>query len=479
MRHLQSIATTLTDWASTDERIRALVWYGSFARGETTAHSDLDAAVIVRADADITDIVDSCPRRFGSRLRNYTCSVTRGEATFWIDQVLTKVDLLIVSDPEGLAWLADSPDISPPRLIIALDKDNCCHALVERASRPVSRDARQLADEEIDKFIVAFEACSAAHRRSDGYQFYFQFNLALHRLARLVELARGHAVCLFLPKMLLPARMSLPEQLRWRELRGTMYLPEANDAKRRLAAVFLEAVRELYSQAPGARSADELADFLDAVLSRDLFFNVRDFADAYDGTVAEGVLFRSSALTRWKEEPALRAWLSEHRVRCIVDFRHPNEFAEEKAMYPADLLTGIEYVSLPLSGAPRQDATPKPKDAGPVYERQFFAHRQSAIEAIRAILRTRDGSTVVHCHVGKDRTGWFCAALAMLLGLPDEQVVHDYMLSGQGVSSTAIETFMVAVRQAGGASCVFEQAGLSPQEREQLASRLLTRRGSL
>lgn len=413
------------------------------------------------------------------RLRHYTCSVANGPATFWLDETLTKVDLLIASDPEGLAWLADSPDIPPPRLTAVLDKDSCCRAIVERASRPASRDTRQLVDEEIDKFVVAFEACSAAHRRSDAYQFYFQFNLALHRLARLVQLARGDPVYLYLPKMLLPSRMSFPEQLRWRELCGTMYLPEAHDAKRRLAAAFLEVVRELYHQLPGARSEVELTDFLNAVLCRDLFFNVRDFADAYDGAVAKGMLFRTSALTRWKEQPALREWLSEHRVRCIVDFRHPSECVDEKARYQADLLAGIEYVSLPLSGAPRPDAAPMPDDAGAMYERLFFAHRQSVVEAMRAIIRTRDGSTVVHCHAGKDRTGWFCAALAMLLGLPDHQVVYDYVLSGQGVSSTAIKAFMAAVRQAGGASCVFEQAGFSPRERDQIAERLLTRRSSM
>ena len=35
-----------------------------------------------------------------------------------------------------------------------------------------------------------------------------------------------------------------------------------------------------------------------------------------------------------------------------------------------------------------------------------------------------------HCTTGKDRTGWAAAALLMLLGVPDDAVMEDYLLSG-------------------------------------------------
>lgn len=474
MRHLQQLGEDLIAWGRREPRVRAIMWYGSMARGDANAHSDLDAVVVFREGTNVTDIVRSCAKSLGHRVRACSHIESRGEATLWVDEPMTKVDLQLVGALESLAWLADSPDITPPRLVVALDKEAICGALAERAARPVTRDVKQLTDEEVEKFLVAFEACSAAHRRSDGYQFYFQYNIALHRLARLVELSRGEPVYLYLPKLLLPRHMSLPEQIRWRELRGTIYLPEANEAKRRLAASFVETVAELSSRVPCLRTVDELRGFLDAVILRDLFFNVRDFADAYEGAVRRGRLFRTSTLTRWQDEPSLRKWLADRDVRTIIDFRNPVELAEAKARYPAELLTNIRYVSLPLSGPPRPDATPKPKDAGRAYERLFFAQAANVVQAMREIAGNREGSTVVHCHVGKDRTGWFCAALGMLLGLPDEQVIHDYMHSGQGVEASAVRYFIQAVRDAGGVRHTLEQAGLTDEDRQRLTKALLT-----
>lgn len=473
MRHLQRLGEDVVAWGLNEPRVRAILWYGSMARGDTSAHSDLDVAVVLREETDTTDIVRSCTDHFGHRVRDCSHIESRGEATLWLDEPMTKVDLQLVCTPESLAWLSDSPDITPPRLVVALDKEGICGALADRAARTVARDVKRVAVEEVEKFLVAFEACSAAHRRSDGYQFYFQYNLALHRLARLVELSRGEPVFLYLPKLLLPRRMSLPEQIRWRELRGTIYLPEANEAKRRLAAAFMETVVELGARVPLRRTSDDLRRFLEAVILRDLFFNVRDFADAYEGTVRRGRLFRTSTLTRWQHEPSLRQWLADRNVRTIIDFRNPVELAEENARYPDELLTKIRYLSLPLSGPPRPEATPKPKDAGRAYERLFFAQAANVVEAMRAIAGNSEGSTVVHCHVGKDRTGWFCAALGLLLGLPEEQVIHDYMLSGQGVESSAIRHFIQAVQDAGGVRRVLEQAGLTDKVLDQLAFALL------
>jgi hypothetical protein len=44
----------------------------------------------------------------------------------------------------------------------------------------------------IDKFIYEFESCSGMHRRSDGYQFYFFYNIALQVAIQLNHLSKGH-----------------------------------------------------------------------------------------------------------------------------------------------------------------------------------------------------------------------------------------------------------------------------------------------
>jgi protein-tyrosine phosphatase len=43
---------------------------------------------------------------------------------------------------------------------------------------------------------------------------------------------------------------------------------------------------------------------------------------------------------------------------------------------------------------------------------------------------------LVHCTTGKDRTGWAVAVLLLLLGVPDEAVMADYLLSGPNVLPT-------------------------------------------
>ncbi len=474
MKHLQQLGEHLVAWGLAEPRVRAILWYGSMARGDAGVHSDLDAAIVIEQGSEPEEVVRSCTMWFGHRLQAHTHVASRAEVCLWLDNSMTKADLYLARSVDELAWLADSPDIVPPRLATALDKDRRCGAMVARAAQDISRNLLPLVNEEVEKFLVAFEACSAAHRRSDAYQFYFQYNLALHRLARLVELARGTPVYLFLPKLLLPRRMSLPEQLRWRELRGTLYLPEANQAKRRLADSFLATFGEISVRLGCRRKPADLAGFLNAVIDRDLFFNVRDFADAYSGAVRPGRLFRTSTLTRWQAEPLLKRWLAQRNVQTIVDFRHPAELTEESARYSTDLLAGIRYVSLPLSGAPQPSTVNSPWDAGRAYEQLFFEYSGNVVKALKTVAEDTEGSTVVHCHAGKDRTGWFCAALALLLDLPEDQVVHDYVLSGQGVEASAIQHFIESVARAGGVSEVLTQAGLSEDDRRQLRASLLT-----
>ena len=474
MKHLSLLAEELLQWGRTEPRVDAILWYGSTARGDSGPTSDLDTVVLHAASCQSFDVFESLLAHLGDRASFSSFVPGSGEATVWVDPQLTKLDLHFGTDPEDFGWLADSPDVPTPRLVVGHDPEHRCADLVTRATTELRRSVPDLLNAEIEKFLCSFEAASSAHRRSDGYQFYFQYNLALHRLARIIELLRGEPVYMFLPKLLLPRRMPMEEQKLWRELRGAIYLPEANSLKRRLAERFLEAIGDAHSKHQVQRRPDEAASFLQAVLRRDLFFNVRDFADAYEGRVRTGVLFRASTLTRWGDDPALAEWLQQNSIRKIIDLRKTSEMETETGRYPPSLLAGIDYVHAPMGGPPlNPDLPPSSPETGDAYIAMFRDERQVVAQVLTAFTSCESGAAVVHCHAGKDRTGVVCAVLALLLDLPKPHIVADYVLSGQGVTEHAIMRFIDSFEH-GDARLQLGCMGLDEDAIVRLKQRLLT-----
>lgn len=468
MRHLIQLAEQVRQWAEREDRVRALLWYGTQALGTWTPFSDVDAAIVHRGGA--REVVDSLRQCLGERVRECVHLDGRGEAALWVDEALTKIDLRLVLEPSQLHGMATAWDVPAPRFVPVLDKDMACAAIVRAAAVRHARDLTAVIDEELEKFLVGFEAASNAHRRSDGYRFYFEYNLALHRLARLVELARGSGEYLFLPRMLLSMRLGPREQVAFRDLHGVLYLPQAAEQKQRLADAFLKIVRELAAKVPLRRSADSMAGFLAAVLDRDSFFNVRDFSGAFPGLVQPGRLFRASALSRLAGTAALDGWLVRERVVKVVDFRDPEE-AAAKLPYPADLAARLQVVSLPLSGRP--EVVGEARSPGETYYQHFRAHIDSVVAALRIVAEPRDGAVAVHCHAGKDRTGWFCATVGLLLGLEVDLVVDDYLRSGQDTSEASIRAFLRLVAAAGGVQEILAAAGYDHADAAALRRRLL------
>jgi len=474
MQHLRELAEVVRVWAANEDRVRALLWYGTQALGTFSPFSDVDAAILHRGDP--AEVVESLRLELGQRVRECVHVHGRGEAAFWVDDALTKVDLRLVADPNELHAMATSMDVPAPRFVAAVDKDQACGELLRLASLRGEKNPVALVDGEIEKFLIGFEAASNAHRRSDGYRFYFEYNLALHRLARLVELARGNADYLFLPRMLLSGRLGHQEQIEFRDLHGVLYLPRAPEQKRKLAGVFLKIVRELASRLPLRRSIDSMASFLAAVQSRDLFFNVRDFADAFGARVARGRLFRASALSRWAGTPELDDWIARHRVVRVVDFRDPEE-AAANLPYTDELAARLDVVSKPLSGRPRALRAPAMESLGGTYFRLFRTHLANVVSALRIVAEPRDGAIVVHCHVGKDRTGWFCATVGLLLGLDVDRVVDDYLRSGQDTREDSMRDFLGLVAAAGGVQALLAEAGYGQTEVDILRRQLLVQTG--
>jgi protein tyrosine/serine phosphatase len=168
-------------------------------------------------------------------------------------------------------------------------------------------------------------------------------------------------------------------------------------------------------------------------LERDLrwegCFNVRDlggFPTRSGGTTAWGAVVRSdspAALTDvgWA---ALRA----HGVKTILDLRDPSE---REVLPPlADL--AIVHVPVVDLGDDAFFGRWRGTLDTPRFYREVLEHWQHRFAAaVVAVARAGPGGTLIHCQLGRDRTGLVAALLLSLVGVPAEEVAWDYALSAE------------------------------------------------
>ena len=64
----------------------------------------------------------------------------------------------------------------------------------------------------------------------------------------------------------------------------------------------------------------------------------------------------------------------------------------------------------------------------------YLAHRpETVVAAVRHVLDPASHPVLFHCAAGKDRTGVVAALVLAVLGVHDEQIVADYVLSDAAV----------------------------------------------
>ena len=196
--------------------------------------------------------------------------------------------------------------------------------------------------------------------------------------------------------------------------------------------------------------------------------NLRDFGGhptADGGRVRRGLVYRSTDLGRLAGADA--AAFERLGIRTVVDLRTASERTELPDRLPpfidhvvADVLAG----STRMTPADFERVFDDPRAAadalGNGRAATFFvdAYRELVqLETARAgygrlfaILADADRHPVLfHCTTGKDRTGWAAAALLLFLGVPDEAVMEDYLLSGP-LLAPIFEPYIVAFAERGG-----------------------------
>jgi protein-tyrosine phosphatase len=160
-------------------------------------------------------------------------------------------------------------------------------------------------------------------------------------------------------------------------------------------------------------------------------YNVRDIGGYMSGDGRRTrwrVLLRADSLHRLTE-PA-QAELIALGVRTIVDLRHAVEQLAAPNVFAGS--TAIRYVQVPLLEDPTTRSSSAPSASlAEVYQLALNTRGQQ-IAAIFNQLAEDDGlPALVHCTAGKDRTGFACALILHTLGVPDEVISEDYLLTNR------------------------------------------------
>ncbi len=180
--------------------------------------------------------------------------------------------------------------------------------------------------------------------------------------------------------------------------------------------------------------------------------NLRELGgyETADGTafVKYGAFYRADRLCALSE--AGRAAFAKLGIKLILDFRVPDEING----FEDPVFDGVEHLIIPPIS---QDSecfhfSFKELMAGDIKSavaareslRNQYRYMAFGSDAYRTMFaRIADGAMPIlfHCSAGKDRTGVAAALILLLLGVPRETIVHDYMLTRISTAQWIGETF--------------------------------------
>ncbi len=169
--------------------------------------------------------------------------------------------------------------------------------------------------------------------------------------------------------------------------------------------------------------------------------NFRDLGGykSIDGrSIKPGLLFRSGGLYLLNEQETEN--FLALGIKSIMDLRTSSE-AEER---PDPVFPNIEVVrhsGVAFRGGSEIDFSPvgmskigKEGEEQLMLLKQYYNEIPFDNEALRLLMsKVADGSVplLFHCHTGKDRTGVFAMVLLLALGIDEETVFQDFMLSNE------------------------------------------------
>ena len=159
-----------------------------------------------------------------------------------------------------------------------------------------------------------------------------------------------------------------------------------------------------------------------------------------------GRIFRSDNLSRLTDSD----WevIKELGVSKIIDLRRSDEKARSQTVAPRD--SGIEIIEIPIDVEilgkseliehifSKEIKRVTNDDMAQMYEDLLAKYRSKFAQTVSLLLEPTQASTIVHCTAGKDRTGLSVALVQLLLSVPRQQIMSDFLLSNAFRTPTRI-----------------------------------------
>lgn len=156
-----------------------------------------------------------------------------------------------------------------------------------------------------------------------------------------------------------------------------------------------------------------------------------------------GTLFRSDSLHALTV--AGRQAVCDLGIRTTVDLRADHEISRFPSVF-ADC-QDLVYAHLPLSARGTDTQAPEARDLIELNRMFLDLGQASLLSILNALAAPGAFPAVVHCSVGKDRTGLLVALLQELAGATRQDVVADYVLTSLHAATLIEEITPIALAE--------------------------------
>ncbi|QNA46478.1 tyrosine-protein phosphatase [Lacibacter sediminis] len=456
--------------------VEVALLYGSFGRNEATPNSDVDIQLLVSQGFDYENLLVQLKNQFKAEIKSIRSVELRSKVLVYLkDQ--PRIEITICKDVTEIDRNYLGSEIKDVEQTILFERQPERYLVRQylnqivadyQKNKTLQHKEKQISDL-IDKFIYEFESCSMMHRLSDSYQFYFFYNIALEVVVQLNYLSKGHDKFRFLPKNFIAKVLKKDELKSFYNLNATLYLPDANQCKRNLLDFFYNSIEGLIP----SQKLNEVKDFCEWIYERDFFWNFRDIS-AHNPKIKSGIVYRTATMSLYQSERRFDDLLLERNIKTVVDLRADREIEEIPYLEPA--LLKFRYVKAQFDPWNQPEWFKRDYHSGTNEEiaYRFFVIgcKDQIKEVLLTILNENEGSVMIHCFAGKDRTGIVMTMLHLLVDESMDVVRADYLASESDVNLKYLDLVLQIINESGGIEEYIKSCGVTSDQISQLRQKL-------